>query len=69
MTIMKRATKMCGGCPFRGKILRSERADLAALTPDMFPCHEEAGYTYTDIQCRGHWELRRKFAPAQSEAA
>lgn len=59
---MRRAVKMCRGCPFRGKVSRKERAELAALAPEHFPCHEEAGYTDTDIQCRGHWELRRKAA-------
>jgi hypothetical protein len=35
--------------------------ELAQLRPDEFPCHTEAGYATTDIQCRGHWEARRKF--------
>jgi len=59
---MRRALKMCGGCPFRGFISRKERKELAALTPENFPCHEEAAYTSTDIQCRGHWQVRHKFS-------
>jgi hypothetical protein len=59
---MKRAQKMCEGCPFRLPLSRAERRDIAKLAPDEFPCHTEAGYTSTDIQCRGHWELRRRFA-------
>jgi len=59
---MRRAVRMCADCPFRSRLTRKERAELAALPPDWFPCHTEAGYTSTDIQCRGHWELRRKAA-------
>lgn len=53
---------MCETCPFRLRISKAERRELAAIEPDGFPCHTEAGYTSTDIQCRGHWEVRRKFA-------
>ncbi len=60
---MIRARKMCKTCPFRLRIERAERIELARLTPEEFPCHTEAGYSTTDIQCRGHWEVRRKFAP------
>lgn len=57
---MIRSNKMCESCPFHLKMTREERAELAALQPEEFPCHTEAGYTTTDIQCRGHWEVRRK---------
>jgi hypothetical protein len=57
---------MCEGCPFRLKLPRNELIELAALTPEEFPCHTEAGYTETDIQCRGHWQVRRKFGGALS---
>jgi hypothetical protein len=65
---MRRANTMCSGCPFRMRIGRQERVELARLTPDEFPCHTEAGYTTTDIQCRGHWELRRKHLLTQQDA-
>jgi hypothetical protein len=61
---MRRAQRMCEACPFRLRIAPAERQDLAALSPEEFPCHTEAGYTTTDVQCRGHWQVRRKFAPA-----
>lgn len=58
---MRRANKMCKGCPFRG-IDETERADLAKITADNWPCHEEQGYSYSsDIQCRGHFEAQRKY--------
>jgi len=62
---MRRAQRMCEGCPFRLKISKAEKIELARLRPDEFPCHTEAGYTETDIQCRGHWQLRRKYAHAE----
>jgi hypothetical protein len=58
---MRRAVKMCETCPFRLKLTKAERKELAVLEPEAFPCHTEAGYTSTDIQCRGHWQVRRKF--------
>jgi hypothetical protein len=66
---MKRAVRMCEGCPFRAPISRAERIELAQLTPDEFPCHTEAGYTETDIQCRGHWQVRQKFGRADHRQA
>lgn len=67
MGAMKRRSKMCEGCPFRhpDKELLSVGARVA---PEDFPCHEEQGpaMDQTDIQCRGHWEARRK---AQNDKA
>lgn len=57
---MIRATRMCKGCPFRLRMSRDELDELARLSPEEFPCHTEAGYTTTDLQCRGHWEASRK---------
>ena len=63
---MMRAQRMCESCPFRLPLKKAERLELAALLPEEFPCHTEAGYAvYSDIQCRGHWEVRRKFATPQ----
>lgn len=60
---MIRAKKMCRTCPFRG-IDDAERRELAQVPADEWPCHTEQGYsTYSDIQCRGHWEAQRKFGP------
>ena len=62
--VMRRATKVCSGCPFRG-IDESERQELAKI-PD-WPCHTEQGYYAScDIQCRGHWEAQRKYPPNSS---
>lgn len=60
---MRRAVKMCEGCPFRLKHSRAQLVELAAIKPEEFSCHTEAGYTETDIQCRGHWQVRHKFGP------
>lgn len=55
---------MCETCPFRSPIPRRERAELAAVPPEGFPCHSEEGYNFgtSDVQCRGHWQFVRKFA-------
>jgi hypothetical protein len=60
---------MCETCPFRAKLGRAERAELAAVAPDEFPCHtEQWGRNFVeDIQCRGHWELRRKYQAAVAD--
>lgn len=57
---MVRGRRMCQNCPFRARLSADDRNILVALEPDEFPCHEEAGYTTTNVQCRGHWEARRK---------
>lgn len=60
---MIRASKMCRSCPFRG-LPDNERADLAQVPAEEWPCHTEQGYDFAcDIQCRGHWEAQRKFPP------
>lgn len=64
MSDMRRARKMCETCPFRLKLTEAERIELALLQPEEFTCHTEAGYTTTDIQCRGHWQVRRKYGRA-----
>jgi len=66
MSTMRRAAKMCEDCPFRLKISKAERIELARIEPEGFPCHTIAGYNYatSDIQCRGHWQVRRKFGHA-----
>jgi hypothetical protein len=62
---MKRATRMCESCPFRIYLNTAEKRELAAIHPEEFPCHTEAGYySHSDIQCRGHWGVRRKYAPS-----
>lgn len=55
---MIRAIKQCPSCPFRG-LGNSERAELAKVPADWWPCHNE--WPMADIQCRGHWEAQRKF--------
>jgi hypothetical protein len=58
---MMRAQKMCPDCPFRG-LDADERRELAMVPPEWWPCHTEQGFAGScDIQCRGHWEARRKF--------
>lgn len=65
---MIRARKQCKTCPFRG-IGENERRELALIEPEEFPCHTEQGYiNECDIQCRGHWEARRKY-PEQAITA
>lgn len=60
---MQRAQKQCQTCPFRG-VSEHERRELAVVPPDYWECHTEAGYTGgSGIQCRGHWEARRKYPP------
>lgn len=64
MSEMRRARKMCKGCPFRG-IDEVERAELAKITPENWPCHDEQGFwSECDIQCRGHWEAQRRYPVA-----
>lgn len=64
---MRRAQRMCETCPFRLRLSKREVRELAQLSPEEWPCHTEAGYTTTDIQCRGHWQARRKFAATLSQ--
>lgn len=65
---MRRAARMCETCPFRLRLSRAERLELAALEPEAFPCHTEQGYASScDIQCRGHWQVQRKFSSAYAE--
>jgi hypothetical protein len=59
---MIRAQKQCRTCPFRD-MPEDERREMATIPPEDWPCHTEQGYAATcDIQCRGHWEARRKYA-------
>lgn len=57
---MIRARKMCKSCPFRGMDDEKERRVCASVEPENWPCHTEHPYGPGDIQCRGHWEARRK---------
>jgi hypothetical protein len=66
---MRRAKRMCATCPFRLPLTKAERQELAAIEPEGFPCHTEQGYdSWSDIECRGHWEARRQFALFAVEA-
>ncbi len=58
---MIRARKMCQSCPFRLRLSVAEKRDIAKMTPEQWPCHAEAGYTTTEVQCRGHWEVKWKY--------
>ncbi len=61
--LMKRRSKMCASCPFRGAD-DAYKAECAEVQPWAWPCHTEVSYdTGSTIQCRGHYEARRKFAP------
>ena len=61
-----RASKMCPSCPFRGadEAYKQECAEIEARE---WPCHTEDLYGEAGIQCRGHWEARRKFAGKTKE--
>lgn len=62
-----RANKMCGTCPFRGADEDYKR-ECAHIPADAWPCHSEALSDWdTDIQCRGHFEARRKY-PVSADA-
>lgn len=51
----------CETCPFRAKVSEAELLELAAVPPQEWPCHTEAGYSNdSEIQCRGHWGARRR---------
>ena len=56
-----RANKMCPSCPFRGAD-DAYKQETAGIEADEWPCHSEQMTSWdTDIQCRGHFEARRKF--------
>lgn len=63
MSNMRRAHRMCAGCPFRARIPVAEKIELARLEPHEFPCHEEE-WRLNFVQCRGHWQVRRKHGSA-----
>ncbi len=70
MTNMRRASRMCEGCPFRFPLSKAERRELAAVEPEGMPCHTEQGYDHwCDIECRGHWEARRQLTRDGQEKA
>ena len=57
---MRRRSRMCASCIFRG-IDKADHDALAALPPDHVPCHTDSEpHGWCDIQCRGHFEARRK---------
>lgn len=63
---MRRRSKMCSTCPFRGAD-DAYKADSATIQPDDWPCHSEGHFGQgSDIQCRGHYEARRKFNVADT---
>lgn len=62
---MARASKMCGSCPFRGSN-EAYKQEYAAIPGADWPCHTEDLYGESGIQCRGHWEAVRKYAPADT---
>jgi hypothetical protein len=58
---MYRRQRMCESCPFRGADDAYKR-EAAPIPPDDWPCHSEGHFGQgSDIQCRGHFEARRKF--------
>jgi hypothetical protein len=59
---------MCQTCPFRG-ISEEERRELAVVEPEAWGCHTENPWTWTDIQCRGHYEARKKYPPSAEDVA
>lgn len=59
---MKVRKCQCDTCPFREPISDDELAEVAAVPPEQFPCHEDDLYGDLGIQCRGHWGQRRRFA-------
>ncbi len=57
-----RRRSMCEECPFRGK---DRATQIAMALVDGFSCHMEdgpegIGESASGIQCRGHWEAKRK---------
>lgn len=59
--VMRRRAKMCESCPFRGADDDYKR-ECADIIPELWPCHSEGYFgADSDIQCRGHYEARRKF--------
>jgi hypothetical protein len=56
---MQRRNSMCKTCIFRG-IDPQEARDLALIPPEDVPCHTDCPFG-GDIQCRGHFEARRKY--------
>lgn len=57
---LKRAKKMCEECPFH---MIDEADKKISAKDETFTCHMEdgPGGGISDIQCRGHWEARRKY--------
>lgn len=60
---MRRANKMCRTCPFRGADENYKR-ECAEIGASDWPCHTEDLYGDNGIQCRGHYEARRKYGLA-----
>lgn len=61
---------MCEECPFRGKD-RATKISMAT-TMDILSCHLDDGpegisESSSGIQCRGHWEAKRKANPSKNQ--
>lgn len=65
---MRRRSKQCKTCPFRGAD-DAYRKECAVIPAEDWPCHSEDVFGATDIQCRGHYEAQRKFPPSESDYA
>ena len=58
---MVRRNRMCATCPFRGADDAYKR-ECSEIQPENWACHSEGYFgADTNIQCRGHYEARRKF--------
>ena len=57
---------MCKTCPFRGADEGYKRECADILAKD-WPCHSEDVYGEAGIECRGHYEARRKFVEVVAE--
>ena len=65
---MRRRHKQCSTCPFRGAD-EAYRKECAVMDAEDWPCHSEDIHGNTDIQCRGHYEARRKYPPSDEDVA
>ena len=65
MTVAK---KMCLSCPFRG-VGGEEKRKMAVVPADEWSCHTEDPLGHYDIQCRGHYAARKRYAPTESDLA
>lgn len=60
---------MCETCPFRSADEEYKR-ECADIPAEDWPCHtEDLVYGERGIQCRGHYEARRKYNEARTRRA